>query len=63
MGVPMSELPINDPSLTIQSPFIFLCTCVLAHSGILYSVYAIGKYNVCRSTTLHSRNILLSHSL
>ena len=41
----------------------FLCTRVLAHCGILYGVWAVGRYDICRNTTLHSRNILVSHSL
>ena len=41
----------------------FLCTLVLSHCGILYGVWAVGGYDVCSSTTLHSRNILVSHSL
>ena len=41
----------------------FLCTRVLAHCGILCGVWAVGRYDVCRSTILHSRNILVNHSL
>ena len=41
----------------------FLCTHVLAHCRILYDMWAVGRYDLCRRTTLHSRNILVSHSL
>ena len=41
----------------------FLCTRVLAHCGILYGVWAVGRYDICRNTTLHSCNILVSHFL
>ena len=41
----------------------FLCTRVLTHCRILYSMWAVGGYDRCRRTTLHSRNILVSHSL
>ena len=41
----------------------FLCTRVLAHCGILYGVWVVVRYDICRNTTLHSRNILVSHSL